>query len=83
MIALTPDPVPVLVFCEVKCRSGLGYGDPLEAITWAKVRTLRRLALTWLGEQPQRVPAFRIDAIGVLLSRDRAPVIRHVEGIGG
>ena len=27
-----------VVFCEVKCRSGLGFGDPLEAITWAKLR---------------------------------------------
>lgn len=83
VIAVTPGPDPVLVFCEVKCRTGLGYGDPLEAITVAKVAKLRRLALTWLGEQPRRVPSFRIDAIGVLLARDRAPVIRHVEGIGG
>ena len=33
-----------VVFCEVKCRSGLGFGDPLEAITWKKLRTLRSLA---------------------------------------
>ena len=25
-----------LVFIEVKCRSGLGFGDPLEAVTWRK-----------------------------------------------
>ena len=25
-----------LVFCEVKCRTGLGFGAPLEAITYAK-----------------------------------------------
>ncbi len=25
-----------LVFCEVKCRTGLGFGHPLEAITFAK-----------------------------------------------
>jgi hypothetical protein len=25
-----------LVFCEVKCRSGLGFGHPLEAITFPK-----------------------------------------------
>jgi Holliday junction resolvase-like predicted endonuclease len=29
-----------LVFCEVKCRSGLGFGHPLEAITYMKMRTL-------------------------------------------
>ena len=37
-----------LVFCEVKCRSGLGFGHPLEAITYAKMRTLRQLAAVWM-----------------------------------
>lgn len=37
-----------LVFCEVKTRAGLGYGDPLEAITYAKVTKLRELASYWL-----------------------------------
>ena len=32
-----------LVFCKVKCRSGLGFGHPLEGITITKVRTLRQL----------------------------------------
>ena len=31
-----------LVFCEVKCRSGLGFVHPVEAITFANMRTLRR-----------------------------------------
>src|SRR3954464_14821429 len=39
-----------IVFCEVKTRSGLGFGDPLEAITWAKGRRLGRPA-------PQRCAA--------------------------
>ena len=30
IVARTPGPDPVLVFCEVKCRSGLGFGDPLD-----------------------------------------------------
>jgi putative endonuclease len=37
-----------LVFCEVKCRSGLGFGHPLEAITFAKMQTLRQLAALWI-----------------------------------
>jgi putative endonuclease len=82
VIALTPEPDPVLVFCEVKCRRGLGYGDPLEAITYAKRVKLRQLALTWLGEQEHRVPRVRIDAIGVLLRSGRAPLINHLQGIG-
>ncbi len=38
-----------VVFCEVKCRTGLGFGDPLEAITYAKLRKLRQLAGEWLA----------------------------------
>jgi putative endonuclease len=81
VIAVTPPPAPVLVFCEVKCRTGTGFGDPLEAITAQKLARLRRLALTWLGEQPERVPRYRIDAIGVLLPRGGRPVITHLEGL--
>ncbi len=82
IIAHTADPVPVLVFCEVKCRSGTGFGDPLEAITAAKLSRLRRLALTWLGAQSEWVPDYRLDAIGVLLPRDGRPRITHLEGVG-
>jgi putative endonuclease len=76
-----------VVFCEVKCRAGLGYGDPLEAITYAKVRKLRQLAAEWLA-QPENWPdstrpaAIRIDAIGVVLPRGQAPSVRYERGIG-
>ena len=82
IVARTPGPDPVLVFCEVKCRTGTGFGDPLEAITAAKLSRLRRLALTWLGERSEWVPDYRLDAIGVLLPRDGRPRITHLEGVG-
>ena len=81
IVALEPGPEPVVVFCEVKCRSGLGFGDPLEAITWRKLNKLRDLALTWLAEQPGWVPRYRLDAIGVLLPRDGRPQVTHVQGV--
>lgn len=71
-----------VVFCEVKCRSGLGFGDPLEAITFAKIRKLRQLAAEWLAVTGARPAAVRIDAVGVVLARGAAPVIRHERGIG-
>lgn len=71
-----------VVFCEVKCRSGLGFGDPLEAITYAKLRKLRQLAAVWLAETDTRPDAIRLDAIGILLVRGSDPVVRHVRGIG-
>jgi putative endonuclease len=41
-----------LVFCEVKARSGDGYGDPCEAVGPEKVRRLRRAAEIWLARNP-------------------------------
>jgi putative endonuclease len=41
-----------LVFCEVKARSGDGYGDPREAVGPEKVRRLRRAADIWLARNP-------------------------------
>lgn len=71
------------VFCEVKCRTGAGFGHPLESITHAKVRRLRRLAAEWLSQHPGlSIEGVRLDAIGVLLQRDQQPVLVHVTGIG-
>ena len=72
-----------VVFCEVKCRSGLGFGDPLEAITYAKVRKLRQLAAEWLAQTGAQPDAIRVDAVGIVLARGSAPVVRHERGIGG
>ncbi len=71
-----------VVFCEVKCRSGLGFGDPLEAITWAKLRRLRALAAEWMRTHDVTAAAVRLDAVGVLLVPGRDPVVRHVRAVG-
>jgi len=41
-----------IVFCEVKARSGPGYGDPREAVGPEKERRLRRAAESWLAQNP-------------------------------
>jgi len=71
-----------VVFCEVKCRSGLGFGDPLEAITWAKMCTLRSLAAEWMAAHRVPAQAIRLDAIGGLLVRGQPPQLRHVKAVG-
>lgn len=71
-----------LVFCEVKCRSGLGFGHPLEAITYAKMRTLRQLAAVWMREHRMKATAIRLDAIGVVLSPNADPSVTHVRAVG-
>lgn len=73
----------VLVFCEVKCRTGLGFGHPLEAITWAKTRKLRSLAAEWMRGQRLGVSRIRLDAIGVVMIPGREPELTHVRAIGG
>jgi putative endonuclease len=38
-----------LVFCEVKSKSGVQFGDPLEMVTCEKTRRVRRAAEVWLA----------------------------------
>ncbi|HQF04048.1 MAG TPA: YraN family protein [Phycicoccus sp.] len=75
-----------LVICEVKTRRTESFGDPLEAITVAKVRRLRRLAAIYVrteGPLPgHRIDGLRIDAVGILWPRDERPRLRYVRGVG-
>ncbi len=43
----------VVVFCEVKSKSGDGFGDPLEMIDARKVVRIRRAATAWLAGHPE------------------------------
>ena len=71
-----------LVFCEVKCRSGLGFGHPLEAITFAKMRTLRQLPALWMREHRVKASTIRLDAIGVVLAPGGPASLTHVRAVG-
>lgn len=71
-----------LVFCEVKLRTGTGFGTPLEAITASKVRRLRVLAGAWLSAHPAHAVRIRLDAIGILDRPGQRPEITHLRGIG-
>ncbi|MFK4089207.1 YraN family protein [Kribbella sp. NPDC020789] len=69
-----------LVVCEVKTRRGLGYGSPLEAITYRKLTTLRKLAGAWLRSHDVRPSAIRIDFVAVLLDHGAPPQVDHLRG---
>ncbi len=69
-----------LVFCEVKTRSGTGYGHPVEAVTWAKQRRLRTVAQRWLAAHDEHAPVLRFDVVGVLMRTDGPAVVTHLPG---
>jgi putative endonuclease len=70
-----------LVICEVKTRRGLGYGSPLESITYRKLTTLRKLAGRWLQTHAIKPSTIRIDIISVLFDHNTPPTIDHVRGV--
>jgi putative endonuclease len=70
-----------LIVCEVKTRSSLRHGDPVEAVSARKVRRLRRLAMCWLEAHAIHAPHIRIDVIGVLRCHDGPTSLRHITGV--
>ena len=71
-----------LVICEVKTRSGVRFGTPLEAITRQKAWRLRKLAVLWVNAHGLIFEAIRIDVVGVLRSVSGEFTIEHVRGVG-
>lgn len=70
-----------LVFVEVKTRSGLGFGHPLEAITVTKLARLRRLAAAWCAAHPGANGLVRIDAVAVVAPAFGAVAIEHLKRV--
>ena len=67
-----------LVICEVKTRSGTGFGDPAEAVTAPKSARLRRLSLRWIAAHGLGWRDLRFDVVTVLRRQDADPVVRHL-----
>jgi putative endonuclease len=42
----------LVVFCEVKSKSGTAFGDPLEMVDERKQARVRRAATAWLAARP-------------------------------
>lgn len=70
-----------LVIVEVKTRRSRRYGDPLEALTRAKLLRLRTLAVLWAREHQHVIGSLRIDAVGVIMDRSEPPHIDHLKGV--
>lgn len=72
----------VLVACEVKTRSSLAYGTPIEAVTAQKLRRLRRLAMRWVLTHRLLFDEVRVDVIGVLKTESGEFQVEHLRGVG-
>ncbi|WP_353647752.1 YraN family protein [Nakamurella sp. A5-74] len=73
------DGIDRLYFCEVKTRSGEGFGSPAESVTMGKRRKIRRLATIWLSEH--RLGSWRatqFDVISVLWPPQDEPQLRYL-----
>ena len=72
----------VLVFCEVKTRTGTAYGHPLEAVDEVKTRRLVHLASRWIDAHGVVPADVRYDVVAVLKSPRGAAEVEHVRGLG-
>ena len=72
----------IVIFVEVKTRTGDQFGGVAQAVTPDKLRRLRRLAGLWLSGQDASWAAVRIDVIGVRIGRRSTPEITHLRGVG-
>lgn len=69
------------VFVEVKTRTSVAFGHPLEAITAQKLARLRRLAACWCEAHPGDHNRIRIDAIAVIAPPAGEPQIEHLRRV--
>lgn len=67
----------LVVFCEVKTRRTDRWGEPSEAVHYAKQARLRRLAAIWLSERKPGAVEIRFDIVGVIVRRGRIE-LRHI-----
>jgi putative endonuclease len=68
----------VVVFVEVKTRTGRGFGSPLEAVEFRKQRKIIQAAQFFLAEKRLQQRDARFDVVGVSWA-GREPIVEHVE----
>jgi len=68
-----------LVFIEVKTRKSLKYGYPVEAISKSKVKSLIKVAQTYLHFKRIRDTDIRFDVVEVILDNVLEKKINHIE----
>lgn len=69
-----------LIVCEVKTRSGTGYGEPSEGVTPTKAARIRRITAAWLRVHRVGWCEVRFDILAVLCPPGGPTTIEHLRG---
>lgn len=78
---VTVDERYVIHFIEVKTRSSLAFGHPLESIDSKKAHRLQRLALAWLATHAALGRDFQIDVAAVVMGPSGESTIEFREAV--
>ncbi len=70
-----------LIVCEVKSRSGVAFGSPLEAVTPEKLARVRKATQRWLMAYRVGWVSIRYDAISVLWPPEGEVRLHHLKGL--
>lgn len=68
-----------IIFIEVKTRTSLNFGYPLESINNKKLEQLKKTALLFLSQNKKHYDNIRFDAVSILLKPEIK--IYHLENI--
>jgi len=68
-----------VVFCEVKTRTSAVFGFGEEAVTYAKQRRLRKLALEYMQREGVKARTIRFDVIAIDVANGLVSELRHLE----
>lgn len=71
----------LIIFVEVKTRTSLAFGDPMESINQKKLFRIQKLALAWLATNFRLGNPYRIDSAGVIISRAGEITLDYRKGI--
>jgi putative endonuclease len=72
----------ILAFVEVKARTSLAYGRPIDAVTMDKRFLIARGAMAWLRllDHPEGSINYRFDVVEVMLADGQPPDFNLVKG---
>lgn len=78
---IVKSPAGKVHFVEVKTRSSLAFGHPLEAINRQKAHRLQKLSLAWLATNNHFGAEYQVDVAAVTLSKTLRPTIDYRAGV--